>query len=223
MDNSRIFIGGNWKSNCSLEKAEKLTKELISELSKMDKNMKENKYVVISPPFVYLKEINELVKRTKFAKFNFAVSAQNCSETGNGAYTGEISTEMLKSIDVKWVIVGHSERRSLFCENDNTIAQKISLCMKEKLSVIACIGETLKERKNGQLEEILNRQLEGIQNSQNLDWSKIVIAYEPVWAIGTGEVATPEQAQKVHCFIRKWLNKRVSPEIANTIRIIYGG
>ena len=150
------------------------------------------------------------------------VAAQNISEFPNGAYTGEVSAEMLKDFGIKWTIIGHSERRTYFHESDEVVAKKVTLALEQELSVILCIGERLEEREAEQTNEVIAKQLAGAKDSIS-DWKKIVVAYEPVWAIGTGKVATPEQAQEAHAFIRDWIKTNVSEEVANATRLIYGG
>ena len=150
------------------------------------------------------------------------LSAQNCSLYGNGAYTGETSAQMLKDFGLNWVILGHSERRHVFGESDQDVANKVKVALDNNLSVMACIGEKLDERESGQTDAVNARQLNAIRE-QVEDWSNIVIAYEPVWAIGTGVTASPEQAQEAHDSVRGWLRSNVSSEAAEKTRILYGG
>jgi triosephosphate isomerase len=140
----------------------------------------------------------------------------------NGAFTGEISAEQLKDFGINWTIIGHSERRSLFGETNEVVAKKSAIALENDLNIILCIGEKLEHREGGKTNEILEEQLNACKDSIK-NWSKVVIAYEPVWAIGTGVNASPEQAQETHESIRKWLNDNVSDEVANATRIIYGG
>jgi len=150
------------------------------------------------------------------------VAAQNCYKAEKGAFTGEISPAMIKDCGCEWVILGHSERRNIFGETDQLIGEKVGFALQSGLSVIPCIGELLEEREAGKTTEVCFRQLKAI--AQNVtDWSRVVIAYEPVWAIGTGKTATPEQAQEVHAAIRKWLEENVSADVAAATRILYGG
>jgi len=171
--------------------------------------------VLIAPPTVYLQFVKEK------ADPKFLVSAQNSSLHAKGAFTGQTSPAMLKDIGVNWVILGHSERRSLCKEDPNTVAEKTFLAQSTGLNVVFCIGESLAERESGKTEEVLFSQLQPLVGK--VDWGKIVIAYEPVWAIGTGKVASIEQAQEAHVAIRGWLNKNASAEVAAATRIIYGG
>lgn len=155
---------------------------------------------------------------------SIAVSAQNVSQHKRGAYTGEVTADQLNDFDIKYVIIGHSERRQIYNENDNTIAEKIKIALSNNLIVIACIGETLEQRDADKQSEIVTNQLNAFKNSVSSNqWSNIVIAYEPVWAIGTGKNATAQQAQEMHNVIRQWLNKNISHDVAQSTRIIYGG
>eukprot|EP00158_Paraphelidium_tribonemae_P001439 Partr_v1_DN24401_c0_g1_i2_m66404 putative Triose-phosphate isomerase len=175
--------------------------------------------VVVSPPAVYLDTV-----RSKLQK-SIGVAAQNCYSANAGAFTGETSPEMLKDLAVDWVILGHSERRHVFGESNETIAKKVSFALDSGLKVIACIGELLEEREAGMTKEVVFTQMKYIaDNVKNAEsWANVVLAYEPVWAIGTGKVATPEQAQEVHADIRKWVSEKVSKSVADSVRIIYGG
>nr|CAB3472207.1 unnamed protein product [Digitaria exilis] len=160
--------------------------------------------VVVSPPYVFLPVVKSQLRP------EFQVAAQNCWVKKGGAFTGEVSAEMLVNLGVPWVILGHSERRALLGESN------------EGLKVIACVGETLEQREAGSTMEVVAAQTKAIAEKIN-DWSNVVIAYEPVWAIGTGKVASPDQAQEVHASLRDWLKTNVSPEVADSTRIIYGG
>jgi triosephosphate isomerase (TIM) len=153
---------------------------------------------------------------------NVKVASQNVSVYGTGAYTGEIAAEQLVDFGIEWTLVGHSERRAYFHEDNSTVAKKVSNALDAGVSVILCIGETLDQRESGSTNDILKEQLDAVKESVK-DWSKVVIAYEPVWAIGTGKTATPEMAQETHAFIRQWINESVSAETGASTRIIYGG
>lgn len=172
--------------------------------------------VVVGVPAPYLEYTKNLLPPS------VAVSAQNCYKVPKGAFTGEISPAMISDIGVKWVILGHSERRHIFGENDELIAEKVAHALESGLQVVACIGEKLDEREGGKTEEVVFNQTKAIADKIK-DWSKVVIAYEPVWAIGTGKTATPQQAQEVHKKLREWLSKHVSDRVANETRIVYGG
>ena len=153
---------------------------------------------------------------------NVKVAAQNVSLYDTGAYTGEIAASQLVDFGLEWTIIGHSERRSLFHEDNETVAKKVSNALDAGLNVILCIGETLDQREGGTTNDKLKEQLDACKDSIK-DWSKVVVAYEPVWAIGTGKVATPEQAQETHTYIRSWITENVSEETGSATRIIYGG
>jgi len=150
------------------------------------------------------------------------VAAQNCYKAEKGAFTGELAPAMIQDCGASWVIIGHSERRNVFGEQDDLIGEKVGFALKSGLSVIPCIGEKLEEREAGKTTEVVFRQLAAMLPHIS-DWTKVVLAYEPVWAIGTGKTATPEQAQEVHLAIRGWLEQNVSAEVAASTRILYGG
>jgi len=207
----KVFIGGNWKSNGSKSSVEALVKGLNS-CEFPDKDVE----AVVSPIFLHLDCVQQNLRPT------IQVAAQNCSLTGNGAYTGEISAEAIADFGLKWVILGHSERRQYYGEDNAVVAQKVAIAQKAGLSVIACFGEKLEERKSDETFKVIYGQLQAI-SEKVADWSKVVLAYEPVWAIGTGVTASPQQAQEVHAGIRKWLAEKVSPQVADSVRIIYGG
>lgn len=176
----------------------------------------ENTEVVIGAPAVYLTLARSVLPKS------FGVAGQNCYKVAKGAFTGETSPAMLKDIGIDWVIIGHSERRQIFGEGDALIAEKVAHALAEGLKVIACIGETLEEREANQTEAVVFRQTKAIADAVK-DWTNVVIAYEPVWAIGTGKTATPEQAQEVHAALRKWFTENVSAAVSDAIRIQYGG
>lgn len=172
--------------------------------------------VVVSPPYLYLQLVRETLNK------NIEVASQNVFDKPNGAYTGEISVEQLKDAGINWTILGHSERRTILKESDETVSLKTKYATDNGISVIWCCGESLEEREAGKTIEVVSKQLESLK-SHISDWSKIVIAYEPIWAIGTGKVATTEQAQEVHKAIRDWLKTSVSDKVADETRILYGG
>nr|CAX70868.1 triosephosphate isomerase 1a [Schistosoma japonicum] len=209
----KFFVGGNWKMNGS--RAD--NKVLIHSLS--EAHFCGDTEILIAAPFVYLNEV-----RQSLAK-EIHVAAQNCYKVPKGAFTGEISPSMIKDVGCDWVILGHSERRSIFNESDELVAEKVQHALAEGLSVVTCIGETLSERESGKTEEVCVRQLNAIANKiKSIDeWKRVVVAYEPVWAIGTGKVASPGQAQEVHNFLRKWFKTNTPSGVDQQIRIIYGG
>lgn len=193
-------------------------KSLVSALD--DAKLDSNTEVVIAPPSLFLIPVKQHLKEDQDQQV--AVAAQNGYHEKFGAFTGEISFHQLADAQVPWVILGHSERRSLFHETNEEVGKKVAAALKENLSVIACVGEKLEERESDKTMEVVEAQLEGIRAEIN-DWTRVVIAYEPVWAIGTGKVATAQQAQDVHAAIRAWLKKNVSADAADKTRIIYGG
>lgn len=207
---AKFFVGGNWKCNGSAESITSLVDDLNAG------SIPSNVDVVCAPPFVYLTQVKASLRPP------YQVSAQNCWVGASGAYTGEVSAEMLADNGISWVILGHSERRSLCGETPEFVGEKVGYALAKGLSVIPCIGETLKEREDGQMFNVLERQLGAIADKVS-DWSRVVLAYEPVWAIGTGVVATPEQAQEVHAFLRQWVTRNIGPDVAASLRIIYGG
>ncbi len=209
------IVAGNWK----MYKDKTETIELISGLKEKLSKFKSNTEVIVSPPFTSLETAKELLKDSVIK-----LGAQNMHFEDEGAFTGEISANMLKSFGVEYVIIGHSERRSIFNENDNMINKKIIKAVESGLKPIFCIGETLTERENSKTFDVVSRQLnEGLSNISS-DWlNNITIAYEPVWAIGTGKTATPAQAEEVHSFIRKLIGDKFSESSADSIRILYGG
>lgn len=171
--------------------------------------------IIICPPFPNLSKMSDEV-----ADSNIAIGAQNIFWEDQGAFTGEVSGPMLKSVGCKYVIIGHSERRQYFGETDETVNKRLFAALKHKLLPIVCIGETLEQGEKGNTFKVVEKQIkEGLKGLETGDWGLVTIAYEPVWAIGTGKTATPEQAQEVHAFIRKLLPK----EVAQKTRILYGG
>lgn len=210
------IVAGNWKMNLNFKEAE----ELMDALAEMlDEKEPEKCEVVICPPFLYLELA---VDYTQDA--NFEAGAQNVSSYENGAYTGEISAAMLKKLEVKYVIIGHSERRAYFYENDEILETKVRKALENNLKPIFCCGEVLEERKSDSHFKVVEAQLKNTVLKLNKEeFAKIVLAYEPVWAIGTGETATPEQAQEMHAFIRGLIKKSYGEEVAENTSILYGG
>lgn len=173
--------------------------------------------MVVGAPFVYIATAQAALSST-----NIQVAAQNCWHEDKGAFTGEVSAAMLKDLALKWVILGHSERRHIFNESDELIGKKTASALRNGLSVILCVGELLEERESGKTEDVLKTQMSAVAPFIS-DWTNVVIAYEPVWAIGTGKVASPQQAQEAHVILRKWLRDNVSASVGSQTRIIYGG
>lgn len=210
------IVAGNWKMNNNLEE----TKALIKELKKsVKKSSFKKSRVLIAPTFVNLRAAVNRVKNTKIE-----VVAQNMHEAKNGAYTGEISASMLQSVGVQTVILGHSERRTYFGETDALLAKKVDAALGNGLEIIFCFGEQLEDRKENRHFEVVETQLrQALFHLQGKMFDQIILAYEPVWAIGTGETATPEQAQEMHAFIRALLAKEYKKEVADEVSILYGG
>ena len=208
------IVAGNWKMNKNSEETEDLLNELIDKLPE-DKEVQ----IIVAPTFVNLASAVDHLEFT-----NITVAAQNMHQNENGAYTGEISADMLKSVGVNTVILGHSERRSIFYETDALIASKVDTALRHDMTVIFCFGEELKDRKDEQHFNVVENQLrDGLFHLGNEAWQDIILAYEPVWAIGTGETASPEQAQEMHAFIRETVRHTYGSEIAENVSILYGG
>ena|SRR5690554_6046878 len=207
------IVAGNWKMNNDLA----MTESLITELKKQLQTS--NAEVMIAPTFTNLWHAFEALRQS-----NIEVIAQNMHFAESGAYTGEISADMLKSVGVQTVILGHSERRAYFNEIDELLAKKVDTALKNKMRVIFCFGEELADRKSGREEAVVEAQIKNALFHLGADaFEHIILAYEPVWAIGTGETASPEQAQDMHAFIRKTLADTYGDETANTVFILYGG
>jgi triosephosphate isomerase len=208
------IVAGNWKMNKNSEETEDLLNELIEKLP-LDKEVQ----IVVAPTFVNLASAVDHLEFT-----NISVAAQNMHQAENGAYTGEISADMLKSVGVNTVILGHSERRAIFHETDAMIANKVDTALKHDMTVIFCFGEELKDRQNNQHFSVVENQLrDGLFHLEKDAWEDIILAYEPVWAIGTGETASPEQAQEMHAFIRETVQHTYGSAIAEDVSILYGG
>jgi triosephosphate isomerase len=210
------IVAGNWKMNKTLEEGLKLTSEIINMVKDEVRN---DAQVVLCPPFISLSSIAKLIEGSKIA-----LGAQNCYSKDSGAYTGEVSAEMLKSVGVKYVILGHSERREYFKESNQLLAEKVNVALKNGLTPIFCCGESLDQREKGIHIDFVNSQLtESLFHLSESDFLKIVIAYEPIWAIGTGKTATTEQAQEMHEKIRKHIAGKYGSKVADETSILYGG
>jgi len=208
------LIAGNWKMNLTREEAKDLAQKIKDGL---DPNLKHE--VLLAPSFTNLETVKKVIKETKIL-----LAAQNMFWEEKGAFTGEVSPIQLKDIGCNYVIIGHSERRNIFGETDEIINKKIKSALKNEINVIMCIGETLTERETGKTYEVLRKQLEnGLKDIDKNSILKIVIAYEPVWAIGTGKTATPTQAEEAHMFIREKIKDLYDRNISDKIRILYGG
>ncbi len=208
------IIAGNWKMNNDLNESVTLINEIKEALVE-----REDVKVIIAPTFIALDKASQLLSGT-----NIGLSAQNMCSEDSGAFTGAISANMLKSVGCEYVILGHSERRTIFGETDKLINAKMKKAIASDLTPIFCIGETLEERESGEMKNVIEKQVrEGLDGISEADLAGTIVAYEPVWAIGTGKVATPEQAQEVHAFIRNLLKEMYSEELAENTTIQYGG
>lgn len=210
----RKIVAGNWKMNTNLEEGSKLATDLVAGVKNSEA------VVILGAPFTSLNEINKIIGSSD----NIHLAAQNCHQEVSGAYTGEISVAMLKSVGCEYVILGHSERREYFQESDELIKQKMELALANDLLPIFCCGEQLPVREAGEQEKVVGSQVKNALFSMTADQMKqIVIAYEPVWAIGTGVTASPDQAQEMHAFIRGLIKDQFGAEIAQSTSILYGG
>ncbi|MCX8063603.1 MAG: triose-phosphate isomerase [Candidatus Hydrogenedentes bacterium] len=208
------IVAGNWKMNKKINEA----LELVNNLKKIVGNITEVD-IIVCPPYTALHSVSSVLKNT-----NIEMGAQNCYLKESGAFTGEISPQMLIDVGCTWTILGHSERRQYFNETDTFLNQKLKYVLTTGLKVMFCVGETLEEREENLTESVLRRQiLEGLRDLQPSDLCKVVIAYEPVWAIGTGKNATPEQAQEAHAFIRALIKKEFGEDAGKNLPIQYGG
>ncbi len=210
------IVAGNWKMNKTFQESKKLIKSIRKNL---DEDTVSKIDVVIFPPFTSLSRARKLAKES-----GINIGAQNMYYENDGAYTGEISASMLKALDCKYVILGHSERRQYFSETDFTINLKIKKAIKNELISIVCVGESLEQRENKIQNQIVKEQLTNCFTSiDGKDFIKIIIAYEPVWAIGTGKTATPRLANQMHIFIRETIEKLYNQDVSANVRILYGG
>ncbi|MBI85266.1 MAG: triose-phosphate isomerase [Planctomycetaceae bacterium] len=212
----RLLIAGNWKMNLDKDEAVRLVRNLVDGLETPTAAD-----VIICPPSVYLDVVGDALRDS-----SIVLGAQNMYHEASGAFTGEVGTAMLADLGCKYVILGHSERRHVLGEQDELIRLKVlaALTASDPLVPILCVGETLAEREAGDTGEVIRRQFEGsCKGLSSAQMQRVVIAYEPVWAIGTGQVATPEQAEEVHADLRSLIRKRYNQEVAEAIRIQYGG
>ena len=210
------IAAANWKMNCTLQQAN----DLLDGLTKQDISISPDREVVIAVPFPYLMMAKEKLKNS----IGFKVAAQNCYTKASGAFTGEVSAAILESIAVDYVILGHSERREIFGENNKILAQKVDACLSNNLKPIFCCGEPLQIRENETQNEYVETQIrEGLFHLSGDNLENFVVAYEPIWAIGTGKTATAEQAQEMHEHIRNVFREKYGEAIAESISILYGG
>lgn len=209
----RKIVAGNWKMNTHLHEGLELAKAV--EASSQEKTS--DALMIIAPPFTHLAKVSEVISEVKLA-------AQNCSSEESGAFTGEISPDMLKSAGVEYVIIGHSERRSYYHEDNEILNTKVQLVLSKGLSPIFCCGELLEEREAGRMFDVVREQITvGLKGLSSSDMKNVIVAYEPVWAIGTGVTASPEQAQEMHKFIRDLIAELFDSGVADDTSLLYGG
>ncbi|MEJ2003969.1 MAG: triose-phosphate isomerase [Cyclobacteriaceae bacterium] len=211
------IVAGNWKMNNDLDEGAKLTSEIVNMVAD---EVRDNAGVIIAPPYVHLTRIGALIR----SEARISLAAQNCSEHEKGAYTGEVSAAMLASAGVNYVILGHSERREYFKETNEQLARKVDVVLSHGLQPIFCCGESLEIRERGDYVEFVCQQLkESLFHLSEEQVRKIIIAYEPIWAIGTGKTASSAQAQEMHHAIRKFIAEKYGEDVANDLSILYGG
>lgn len=209
------IVAGNWKMNTTLAEGVGLAKDVNEAL----KGFTPNCDVIIAVPFTHLASVNAVIDSSKLG-----LGAENCADHAKGAYTGEVSAAMVASTGATYVILGHSERRQYYGETSETLKEKVALAFDNNLTPIFCIGEVLEERDNGTYLEVVKKQIEdALFNLSAENFSKIILAYEPVWAIGTGKTATDDQAEEMHAFIRKVIADKYGKEVAENTSILYGG
>ncbi len=211
------IVAGNWKMHTCLQEGTALATS-INKMVKKEVNNKDTG-VIIAPPHTHLSVVSQLIDTDRIC-----LAAQNCASEAKGAYTGEVSAKMLSSFGVKAVILGHSERRAYYGETNETLMKKVNLVIENEMKPIFCCGEKLDQREAGNYFEVVKEQIENVVfNLSKEDFEKIVIAYEPVWAIGTGKTASSDQAQEIHAYIRKLISQKFGNEVAENTTILYGG
>lgn len=209
------IVAGNWKMNTTLNEGVGLAKDVNDALKGVEPKCE----VIICVPFTHLASVNGVIDSSKLG-----LGAENCADHKSGAYTGEVSAAMVASTGAKYVILGHSERRQYYGETSETLREKVALAFENNLKPIFCIGEVLAERENGTHFDVVKAQIEeGLFNLSAEDFGKIILAYEPVWAIGTGKTATDDQAEEMHAFIRNVIAEKYGKEVAENTSILYGG
>ena len=209
------IVAGNWKMNTTLPEGVKLAEEVNNALKTVEPKCD----VIICVPFTHLFPVNNVIDTKKLG-----LGAENCADHRSGAYTGEVSAPMVASTGAQYVILGHSERRQYYGETAETLKEKVRLALDNNLTPIFCIGEVLEQRENGTYFDVVKAQIEdALFNLSAEDFSKLILAYEPVWAIGTGKTATDDQAQEIHAFIRKTIADKYGKEVAENTSILYGG
>ena len=211
------IVAGNWKMNLDYTTGVGLFSEIVN---MVNDEVMGDQHVIVCPPYIHLSAMSQLAKSHQ----KVSIGSQNCHQAESGAYTGEISATMLHSVGVEYVIVGHSERRQYFGESNDLLAEKVNAVLKGQLIPIFCIGETLEQRNSGSHFDVIKTQLsEGLFHLSESEFSHVILAYEPVWAIGTGLTASPEQAQEIHEFIRKEVVSKYGSSLAQDLSILYGG
>ena len=209
------IVAGNWKMNTTVPEGVELAKAVVEKSAQVPSEVG----LVIAVPFTHLYPVNEVVKGSRVA-----LSAENCADHVKGAYTGEVSVDMLKSVGSEYTILGHSERRQYYGETDEKLVEKVKLALEGGLKVILCVGENLEEREAGKHFDVVGAQVKNVLGHFTAeDMKSIVVAYEPVWAIGTGKTATSEQAEEIHAYIRKTLAEKFGEQTAEDTTILYGG
>lgn len=209
------IVAGNWKMNTTLAEGVGLAKDVNEAL----KGFTPNCDVIICVPFTHLASVNDAIDTTKLG-----LGAENCADHKSGAYTGEVSAAMVASTGAKYVILGHSERRQYYGETSETLKEKVALALENGLTPIFCIGEVLEERENGSYLDVVKKQIvDALFEMSAEDFGKLILAYEPVWAIGTGKTATDDQAEEMHAFIRGVIDEKYGKEVADNTSILYGG
>ncbi len=210
------IAAANWKMNLTYQQG----KTLLQTMDQAEISLKDNQVVLFAVPFPYLEMAGLQIQH----KNNYYAAAQNCSDKKSGAYTGEVSVEMLKSVNISYCLVGHSERREYFAESNKQLADKVNMCLTFGITPVFCCGEALQTREEKRQNDFVEQQLrESIFHLSAEELTRVVIAYEPIWAIGTGKTASTEQAQEMHAFIRSVLKKQYGASVAEEISILYGG
>ncbi len=209
------IVAGNWKMNTIKPEGIELAKAVAEKSAQVPENVG----LIVAPPFTHLCVVGK-----NLAGSRVELSAQNCADHISGAYTGEVSSDMLKAVGCKWVILGHSERRQYYGETDAKLVEKVKLALGSGLGVILCVGENLEEREAGRHFDVCGEQIRNVlYNFTAEDMKSVIVAYEPVWAIGTGKTATAEQAEEIHAYIRKTLAEKFGQDVAEDVTILYGG
>ena len=215
IDMRKKIVAGNWKMNTTVPEGIELAKAVVNGANEVPTEVK----LIIATPFTHLYPVADVVKGTRVS-----LSAENCADKEKGAYTGEVSAAMLESVHCEYTILGHSERRQYYGETDEKLVEKTKLALAHGLGVILCVGETLEEREAGKHFDVVKAQILNVLSHFSAeDMKKIIVAYEPVWAIGTGKTATAEQAEEIHAFIRNVLSEQFGKEVAEETSILYGG